>query len=457
LLLIRDIVQSSELDDGFDLLLVVEVGLLEIRRYGDGRARFPVSLASADLGLSAEVIRSTARAIHPWHIADPRVYVDPTRTPLMRVAVFGGGYAGLPLVRRLERRLPATDEIVLFDDSPTHTVRHEVHRVIRRPDMAEAITIPFSEILDGARHRQQRVTDIDPERQVATLAGGETVTYDAGAITLGIETAFYGLDGVREHATPLRTVDHARQIRADAFEAFEADGRIVVGGAGLSGIQAAGELAALAREEDADATVTLLEQAPKIAPSFPSDLRRGLREELTDRGIEIRTGAGVTRADEATIDLEDGSTVPYDQFVWTGGITGTDAVPDRPSVPATLRLSDRTVALGDAARVTDVDGRLAPATAHTAIRQAPVAAENLAALLAFDREGSRGFEPRLERYDYDQLGWLVSVGDGAVAKVGPQLLRGPAAAAVKRSVGAGYLTTIGAVRDAVELLGEELN
>jgi len=374
----------------------------------------------------------------------------------MRVAVFGGGYAGLPLVRQLERQLPATDEIVLFDHSPTHTVRHEIHRVIRRPEMADAITIPFADVLDRAQHRQQRVTDIDPDNQEATLENSETVSYDAGAITLGIETAFYGLEGVREHATPLETVDHAHQIRADAFEAFEVDGHIVIGGAGLSGIQVAGELAALAREENADVTITLLEQASQIAPSFPSDLRRGLREELTDRGIEIRTGTGVTRADEATIYLEDDSTVPYDQFVWTGGIKGTDAAPDRPSVPATLRLSDRTVALGDAARVTDIDGRLAPATAHTAIRQAPIAADNLTALLAFDREGGRGFEPRLERYDYDQLGWLVSVGDGAVAKVGPQLLRGPPAAAVKRSVGAGYLTTIGAVRDAVELLGEEL-
>ncbi|QSG11989.1 NADH dehydrogenase, FAD-containing subunit [Halapricum desulfuricans] len=374
----------------------------------------------------------------------------------MRVAVFGGGYAGLPLVRRLERRLPATDEIVLFDESPTHTVRHEVHRVVRRPDIAEAIALPFEELLDRARHRQKRVAEIDPDRQVATLSDGETVEYDAGAVALGVETEFYGLEGVREHATPLRTVEHARQVRADALEAFEADGRIVVGGAGLSGIQVAGELAALAGEQDADATMTVLEQADTIAPGFPADMRRALREELDARGIEVRTGSGVKRADDATIALEDGSELAYDQFVWTGGIRGTEAVSHRPAVPATLRLADRTFALGDAARVTDIDGRPAPASAHTAIRQAPVAAENLATLLAYDREGARGLEPRLERYDYDQLGWLVSVGDGAVAKVGPQVLRGAAATTVKRSVGVGYLTSIGAVRDAVELLAEEL-
>ncbi|MFB6189322.1 MAG: NADH dehydrogenase FAD-containing subunit, partial [Halapricum sp.] len=74
-----------------------------------------------------------------------------------------------------------------------------------------------------------------------------------------------------------------------------------------------------------------------------------------------------------------------------------------------------------------------------------------------DRNGAGDFEPRLARYDYDQLGWLVSVGDDAVAKVGPQILRGAAAVAVKRSVGVGYLTSVGAVRNAVDLVREEFD
>jgi NADH dehydrogenase len=375
----------------------------------------------------------------------------------MRVVVFGGGYAGLPLARQLERRLPTTDEIVLVDESATHVVRHEVHRVIRRPGIGTEISIPFGELLDRAEHRQQRVAEIDPDEQVATLADGETLSFDAGAICLGVETAFYDLPGVREHATPLRTLEHAEQVRADALDAFETDhSRIVVGGAGLSGIQVAGELAALAEEQGVDATITLVEQASTIAPSFPSDLRRALREELDDNDIEVRTNAAVERADETVVTLENGDGIGYDQFVWTGGIRGTETVSERPQVDSTLRLADRTFALGDAARVIDVDGRAAPATAHTAIRQAPVGAENVRRLLDFDREGGRGFEPELQRYDYDQLGWLVSVGNDAAAKVGPTVLRGAAATAVKQSVGVGYLTSIGSVRNAVDLVREEL-
>jgi len=374
----------------------------------------------------------------------------------MRVAVFGAGYAGLPLVRRLERSLP-DEELILVDEGDSHVVRHEVHRVIRRPSMAEDIAVPLSDLLDRTEHRRARVTDVDPEGAEATLDGDETMTYDYGAVCLGVETNYYDLPGVREHATPLRRIEHAEAIHERFLNVAPDGGTVIVGGAGLSGIQVAGELAALADEEAAtDVEIRLLEQAETVAPSFPTDIRGPLREELEVRGVVVRTGVTVERADASTIETADSGEEAYDQFIWTGGIRGTPPVgARRPRVGATLRLTDRTFALGDAARVIDADGQAAPSTAHTAIRQAPVAAENIARLVEHERDGGGGFEPRPDRYEYDQLGWLVSVGDGAVAKVGPTVLRGAAAYAVKSSVGAGYLTSIGSVHNAVELVREE--
>lgn len=379
----------------------------------------------------------------------------------MRVAVFGAGYAGVPLVRTLESTLPPEDDIIVVDESDSHVVRHEVHRVIRRPSVADDISVPLEDLFDRAEHRQARVEHIDSENRVATLEGNEQLHYDAGAICLGVETEFYDLPGVREHATPLRTIAHSQQIRGDFLDMVDGGGgEVVVGGAGLSGIQVAGEIAALADEQDASEAVTirLVEQADTIAPSFPEDIKGPLREELETRGIVVETGVEVESADEATITMADGESYDYDQFVWTGGVRGTDSLEgNRPIVQSTLQLADRTFALGDAARVIDEDGQAAPATAHTAVRQAPVAAENIRKLLDHDRQGAGGFEPRLSRYQYDQLGWLVSVGNGAVAKVGPKVLRGSAAYAVKSSVGAGYLTSVGSVQKAVDLVREEFD
>ena len=391
----------------------------------------------------------------------------------MRVAVLGAGYAGLTLAHRLEDRLPAEAELVVVNDRSDHLVQHELHRVVRRPGLAEAITLPLDEVLDRAELRVARVESVDPEASRAALADG-ALDYDYAAVCLGAETAYYGLPGVEERATPLKRLDHARRIRertlavcADAGAGADG-GRIVVGGAGLSGVQVAGELAALAREEgSADRVdVLLLEREGEVAPTFPPNFRRAVRDELDARGVTVRTGAAVRRATDAAIELRDaggdggghgGEKLDYDQFVWTGGIAGSAAMGgDRPTVRGDLRLTPSTFVVGDAARAVDADGAAVPASASAAVRQARTVADGLVDLVAYDLGGRAGFEPRLDPYRFDVPGWIVSIGDGAVAQVGPTVLTGGAARAMKASVGAGYLSSVRAVSRAAKLVEEEL-
>jgi len=375
----------------------------------------------------------------------------------MHVAVLGAGYAGLGLARRLEDSLPTDAELTLVNDGPDHVLTHEIHRAIRRPAVEDAIRVPLAELLDRTELVTTPVETVDPETGAVELADGETLTYDYGAVTFGSGTAYYGIDGLREHAHPLKTLDDAAAIRADALDTIDAGGRVVVGGAGLSGIQVAGELAALAREEGAtvpdDVSITLVEQRETVAPNFPANFQRAVREALIDRGVEIQTTTTVEAVDDETV-VTDGQTLSYDTLVWAGGIAGrppTDG--ERPTVRADLQLTDRTLAFGDAARVVDADGEPVPASASAAIREAKTAATNLGRLVD---GGDDGFAPRLDRYRFDVPGWLVSVGDGAVAQLGPTVLTGAAATAAKTSVGAGYLGSVGATQRAVELAEEEL-
>jgi NADH dehydrogenase len=377
----------------------------------------------------------------------------------MQVAVLGAGYAGLTLARTLERTLPSDIDLVVVDEATDHVVQHEIHRVVRRPGLADDISVTLTDVLD-CEVRQASVTDLDADAGVATLESAdgsvETLDYDVGSVCLGARTAFYGLEGVEEHATPLKRLDDAREIRADFLELADGD-RVVVGGAGLSGVQVAGELAALADEEGVDTDICLLEQAPEVAPAFPASFQRAVHDALLDAGVDVRTHTGVSAADADAITLESGESLAYDQFVWTGGIAGSPALDDdRPVVRADLRLGDSTFAVGDTARVVDSDGEAVPASASAAIREASVAADNIVALVEHRRSGGDGFEPRLARYRFNVPGWLVSVGDDAVAKVGPSVVTGRPALALKTTVGAGYLGTVGAVRQATDLVREEL-
>lgn len=376
----------------------------------------------------------------------------------MQVLVLGGGYAGVVAARRLERALPSDVELTIIDESATHLVQHELHRLVRYPDMARAITVEFEELFSRARFVQARVTALDESAGIATLADGTELPFDYAAVCLGARTAYYGLPGVEAHATPLKRVSDAETVREDALAVVDAgEGRMVVGGAGLSGVQIAGELAALAEERGAgDAVdVVLLEQAARVAPGFPEHFSAAVLGALVEAGVDVRTEATVTGATADVVELEGGS-VDYGQFVWTGGIRGP--VPlgeERPTVPATLRSTDRTFVVGDAGRVVDREGDVLPATAQGAMAQAKVAARNIDRLVRYERDGGV-FEPRLESVDFEPTGWIVSVGNQTVAQVGPLVFRNTAALALKTAVGARYLTGVGAVRQAAGLVGDEL-
>jgi len=388
----------------------------------------------------------------------------------MRVVVFGAGYAGLTLARELETQLPADVDLVVVDDDGSHLVQHELHRVVRRPALAEEIVVELGDVLERATVREATVTDVDTAAGVATLetAGEQSrLDYDVGAVCLGAETNYYGLPGVQAHATPLKRLPHAERVRDDFLDVVEgaSDGTdaepssVVVGGAGLSGVQVAGELAALAQEEGASESIEirLLERESTVAPNFPKNFQQAVHDELEARGVRVETGRAVASADERVIRFTDDETLTYDQFVWTGGIRGPDALDgERPVVRNTLRYEDGTFVLGDAGRVVDTNGEAVPASAQAAIREARVAADNLARLVEHERSGSNGFEPRLDGYRFESLGWLVSIGDGAVAQVGPSVVTGQAAKALKTSVGAGYLSSVGAVENAVDLVRDEV-
>ncbi len=375
----------------------------------------------------------------------------------MRVVILGAGYAGVALSRRLESSLPDAAELVVVDERPTHLVKHQLHRVIRHPSLADVIEIPLDELFDRAAVRTARVEGVDTDARVIRCADGTTIAYDVLAICLGARTNFYGLPDVERHATPLDRLDDAREIRSD-FRSILADGgRAVVVGAGLSGVQVAGELSAFAAEEGATVTIELVEQFDEVAPGFPDRFRRAVAAALAAQGVVIHTGTTVVGASADALEVESGDPIPYDQLLWTGGIRGPAALGgERPSVRSDLRLATDAFVVGDAGRVLDANGTLVPASAQTAVREAGTAAENVRKLVDHRLGSGSVFEPRLTPYVYDSPGWLVSVGDDAVAQVGPSVFRGPAARALKKTVGAGYLTSVGAIQNAVELVHEGL-
>ncbi|GAB3682267.1 NAD(P)/FAD-dependent oxidoreductase [Salinarchaeum chitinilyticum] len=335
------------------------------------------------------------------------------------VAVLGAGYAGAGAVQRLESELDDAD-LVWISDTDYHLVLHESHRCIRDPNVQDSIVIPVEEVkAPSTTFVHSEVTGLDADEQVVELADADDVAYDYVLVAIGSATAFYGIPGLAEHSHTLKSLDDALAIHDDVAAAAaegspDDPGTVVVGGAGLSGIQTAGEVAEYRDEHDAPIDIVLVEALDEIFPGQDASIQRALRKRLEARGVEILTGDPITEATEEAVIFEEGDDLHFDVLVWTGGISGRDALEDagldnehnRLTADDTFQTSDdRVFAIGDSALVAQ-DDDVAPPTAQAAWQAAEVAGQNLA----------RAIDGRpLKSWRYDDKGTVVSVGEDAVA------------------------------------------
>ena len=371
------------------------------------------------------------------------------------VVVLGAGYAGAGAIKSLENHLDGDADIVWVADREYHLVLHESHRVIRNPDVRGSVRLGIDEIKSpGTRFIRGSVTGLDTAEREISLDDGSTVSYDYALIALGSRTAYYGIPGLDEHSLTLKSLDDALSIHERVKEAAregtpEDPATIVVGGAGLSGIQIAGEIAEFRDSRRAPVEIHLLEALEEVFPGNDPELQGALRKRLVERGIEISTANPITEADDGAIYFDSSDPLEYDVFVWTGGITGQDCLTDsdlendhnRVNADANFRTSnDRVFAIGDSA-IVDLGDTPAPPTAQAAWQAAEVAGKNLA------RE-TRG--QVLDTWTYENKGTLISVGEAAVAHGIPGVpigtFGGPAAKLLKKGVAARWIadmTSIG--------------
>jgi NADH dehydrogenase len=337
-----------------------------------------------------------------------------------RVVVLGAGYAGAGAVSKLETELGTDTDLVWISDTDYHLVLHEAHRVIRDPGVREKITIPVEDIKSrSTEFVHDAVTGIDTDERVVELEDGDDEPYDYLVVGIGSDTATYGIEGMDEHPLTLKSLDDAleihEQVREAAQEATRDDpAQVVVGGAGLSGIQSAGEIAEFRDRHNAPIEVTLVEALPEIFPPGDSEIQGALRHRLEDADVNILTDDPITAATENTLEFDERDSIEYDVFLWTGGVTGPaelgdvdiEAEHNRLQAESTLQTEDeRVFAIGDCSMI-EQDEDAAPPTAQAAWQAADVAGENVA----------RAIEGRpLQTWRYDDKGTLISVGETALA------------------------------------------
>ncbi|MFF4340671.1 NAD(P)/FAD-dependent oxidoreductase [Kitasatospora sp. NPDC001540] len=229
------------------------------------------------------------------------------------VLVLGAGYAGLSAAIQLAARTRKRGDlrVTLVNPHDTFTERLRLHLTATGQETAE-LRIP--ELLDGtgAVFVRGRVTAVDADARTVRVDDERVLRYDTLVYGLGSVADTAAVPGADEHAHTLDGPEDAALL-ADRLARLDG-GTVVVGGSGLTGVEAAAEIA----ERYPALRVVLLGRGEPGAGLHPR-ARAHLDAALARLGVRVRSGVEVAAVRPDGVELADGSVVPADAVLWTSG------------------------------------------------------------------------------------------------------------------------------------------
>lgn len=358
---------------------------------------------------------------------------------MKKVVVLGAGYGGLKTVVELQKKLRGEVAITLVDQNSYHYEATDLHEVASGNLPASKILFPIADVLDPKMTTfiQDHVDKVDIEKKTVELAKHEPLSYDYCVFALGFVSETFGIKGATENSLPMANVDQAEAIR-DHITAQMKDYRqtkdennlkIIICGAGFSGIELAGAVAdgrkryaELAGVRPDQIKIEIVDASKRLLPMFDDkladygvNLLKKLDVNITTEALiqEIQPGVvlykGASDEDGAPLHKISGNTI-----IWTTGVSGSPIVAEsglqarRGRVMDSDHLTapdhDEVYMVGDDAAVMPPDGkRPYPTTAQIALSMANYVAKDIAARV----KGTQ----RPGAYTYKSLGTVASVGN----------------------------------------------
>jgi NADH dehydrogenase len=299
------------------------------------------------------------------------------------------------------------------------------------------IVNPLRRILRHVKFVQADVQaiDLDARRALCTsgVANREVAfEFDHLLLTLGSETNFFDMDGVRDWAVTMKNLSDAALLRNRMVALLEGatlqgDETVrrqlltfVTAGGGFSGTETTGAVNDFVREtaryypelHEELIRVVVVHPGNYLLPELGEELGRYTERKLRERKVEVIKGARVANYDGSVITLNNGTSIPASTLIWTAGVKPSPVIASLPyqkergrllvneylSVPGASGLW----AAGDCAAVPDVkSGKFYPPTAQHGLREGVAVAKNIEAAVL-----GRPVTP----FRFQMLGMLASIG-----------------------------------------------
>ena len=351
---------------------------------------------------------------------------------MKKVLVIGGGYGGLRAIETLSKYKDV--DITLIDKNPYHYLQTEAYGYIAGRFDVHDITIDLKNWCEGFKERvafiHEEAASINFEQKSVHL-NGEDLFYDYLIIATGAKTNFFSfIEGLKENSHGIKNLQRAYNFRQE-FENLiynkledeegskEGEINIAIGGAGLSGVEVAAEMAYVLDnysktigDTAKEIHICLIDACETILPGMGQYIIENTKKRLEKLGVKILTGAFINNVDASYIHFKNGEKLPYSFMIFTGGIKAAalnDTIEnEKNSINQLIATPELNVqgqkdvfAIGDCVEIKDKKDNVLPPTAQIAEKSAEYVAKTI-------RQRIDGVES--QAFDADVEGIFIALG-----------------------------------------------
>lgn len=363
------------------------------------------------------------------------------------IVVIGGGFAGLNLVKHLDRN---RYRVKIVDRNNFHSFPPLFYQIASSSLAASNISFPLRREFrkyPNVTYHMGHVKDIDLKGKILTTSY-ETIPYDRLVIAAGTRNNFFGMKDMDEKVYAIKTIGEATRTRDEILDRLERAAIcpdperrrellsfLVVGG-GPAGVEIAGALGEMKRDvlpreypdlDPSEMRITLVEGTHTLLGAMGEKAGQRALLDLGKLLVDVRLGTLMKSYEDKIVTFADGTTEYWETLIWTAGVCGEPL----PGVPENAVGKGGRIVTDEYSRVEGRDDLFAigdialtpeegyphghPQVAQVAIQQA----KNLAANLNGD-----GKKP-WKRFIYKDKGSMATIGKNrAVALVGKSFLKG---------------------------------
>ena len=264
------------------------------------------------------------------------------QTSFPRVVVIGGGFAGLAIVKGLQKQ---ELQVVLIDKHNYHTFQPLLYQVATGGLEPDSIAYPLRKTIKNLENyffRLAEVTNILPNKNTIETTIGN-LEYDYLVIATGSKTNFFGSKSIEKHVMEMKSVPQSLNIRSLIIENFEEAlltsnleerkslmNFIIVGG-GPTGVELAGALAEMKKGilpkdyPDLDIRqmqINLIQGSDRLLDAMSAKASKKAEDFLIKLGVNVWKNIYVKDYDGKKIITNSDETFEASTVIWAAGVQG---------------------------------------------------------------------------------------------------------------------------------------